>query len=218
LLALGNPTLSSQVIQLATSVHRDESLAPLPDAQREVIAIRALYSHGRSSVYMGPEAREDRAKAEMGKYRVLHFATHGILDSVNPMYSHIVLSTDDKSPDDGLLEAWEIMKLELKADLAVLSACDTARGKTDAGEGVIGMSWAFFVAGCPTTVVSQWKIDSASTADLMIDFHKNLVRSTQGRSGWRKAEALRAAMLNVMKNSQYRDPYYWAGFVVVGEG
>jgi CHAT domain-containing protein len=178
-----------------------------------------LYGVGNARIYIGADAREDRAKAEMGNYRVLHFASHGILDSVSPMYSHIVLSTDDKSNDDGLLEAWEIMRLDLKADLAVLSACDTARGKTEAGEGVIGMSWAFFVAGCPTTVVSQWKVDSASTADLMIEFHKNLVQRTQGpQPTWRKAEALREAMLVVMKNPKYRDPYYWAGFVVVGAG
>ena len=135
------------------------------------------------------------------------------------MYSHIVLSTDDKSPEDGLLEAWEIMRLDLKADLAVLSACDTARGRTDAGEGVIGMSWAFFVAGCPTTVVSQWKVDSASTADLMIEFHKNLVRKNEGpQPTWKTAEALRKAMLTLMKDPKYRDPFYWAGFVVVGAG
>jgi CHAT domain-containing protein len=210
--------LSSQVIERASSIHRDEGLAPLPDAEREVIALRALYDR-RSTIYVRAEAREDQAKAEMGKYGVLHFATHGILDSTSPMYSHIVLSTDEKSPDDGLLEAWEIMRLKLKADLAVLSACDTGRGKTDAGEGVIGMSWAFFVAGCPTTVVTQWKVDSASTADLMIEFHRNLVRSTKTRQqGWRKAQALRDAMVNVMKNPQYRDPFYWAGFVVVGAG
>jgi CHAT domain-containing protein len=135
------------------------------------------------------------------------------------MYSNLVLSTDDKSPDDGLLEAWEIMRLDLKADLAVLSACDTARGKTEGGEGVIGMSWAFFVAGCPTTVVSQWKVDSASTAQLMVEFHKNLLQNNQNpQTVWKKADALRRAMLTLMARPEYKDPYYWAGFVVVGAG
>jgi CHAT domain-containing protein len=219
LLALGNPALSAQVAQHASAVHRGAALAPLPDAEREVNALRALYGPERARIYTGSDAREDRAKLEMGQYQVLHFATHGILDSVSPMYSHIVLSTDDKSADDGLLEAWEIMRLDLKADLAVLSACDTARGKTEAGEGVIGMSWAFFVAGCPTTVVSQWKVDSASTADLMIEFHKNLVQKTKGpQPRWKKAEALRKAMVMLMKDPKYRDPYYWAAFAVVGAG
>ena len=155
----------------------------------------------------------------MGNFRTLHFATHGILDSNSPMYSHIVLSTDEKSSDDGLLEAWEIMGMDLTADLAVLSACETARGRTGVGEGVIGMSWAFFVAGCPTTVVSQWKVDSASTSELMIEFHRNLVSKTPGpQPPWKKADALRKAMLTLMRNSKYKDPYYWAGFVVIGAG
>jgi CHAT domain-containing protein len=219
LLAFGNPALSGQVVDRVKSVHRDEKLLPLPDAEDEVRGIGALYKGPGTTIYTGAEAREDRAKAEMGHYRILHFATHGVLDSTSPMYSNIVLSTDDKSPDDGLLEAWEIMRLDLKADLAVLSACDTARGKTAGGEGVIGMSWAFFVAGCPTTVVSQWKIDSASTAQLMIEFHKNLVANAPGtQPAWKKADALRRAMLTLMARPEYKDPYYWAGFVVVGAG
>src|SRR6266446_7781816 len=91
------------------------------------------------------------------------------------MYSRLVMARADNDPnDDGLLEAREIMQLNLHADLVVLSACDTARGRFGAGEGMIGMSWSFFVAGVPTMVASQWKVDSASTAKLMIDFHKRL--------------------------------------------
>jgi len=218
-LALGNPLLSQQTLELATSVHRDEKLLPLPDAEREVKALPALYGTDVSKVYVGADASEGRAKSEMSNYRILHFATHGIIDGNSPMYSHIVLSVDDKDGDDGLLEAWEIMRLNLKADLAVLSACDTARGRTGAGEGVIGISWAFFVAGCPTTVVSQWKVDSASTAELMIEFHKNMVSKSQGQQTiWKKAEALRKAMLTVMKIPKYKDPFYWGSFVVVGAG
>ncbi|HEY6330269.1 MAG TPA: CHAT domain-containing protein [Blastocatellia bacterium] len=219
LLAFGNPALPGQTIERVRETHRDENLAPLPDAEAEVRQLAAMYQSRGAKVYTGADAREDRAKAEMGKYRILHFATHGILDSNNPMYSNIVLSTDDKSPDDGLLEAWEIMRLDLKADLAVLSACDTARGKTEGGEGVIGMSWAFFVAGCPTTVVSQWKVDSASTAQLMVEFHKNFLQNAQNpQMFWKKADALRRAMLTLMARPEYKDPYYWAGFVVVGAG
>jgi len=128
-----------------------------------------------------------------------------------------------------LLEAWEIMKMNLSADITVLSACETARGRIGAGEGVIGMSWAFFVAGCPTTVVSQWQVDSASTTELMIQFHKNLVSArkhsppTERQSDHpsfsvSKAEALRQAMLTLMKDERFKSPYYWAGFVVVGDG
>ncbi len=110
-----------------------------------------------------------------------------------------------------------MMNLDLRADMVVLSACDTARGRTAAGEGVIGMSWALFIAGSPTTVVSQWKVDSASTTDLMLDFHRNLLGMGKATPGT-KAEALRAAALRLLRSApQYRHPFYWAGFVIVGD-
>jgi CHAT domain-containing protein len=102
------------------------------------------------------------------------------------------------------------MELDLKADLAVLSACETARGRIGAGEGVIGLSWALFVAGCPTTVVSQWQVESASTTELMVGFHRRL------RDGAGKAEALRGAALALMADDRYNHPFYWAGFIVIG--
>jgi CHAT domain-containing protein len=109
------------------------------------------------------------------------------------------------------------MKLDLHADLAVLSACQTARGQVGSGEGLIGMSWALFIAGTSTTVASQWKVDSASTARLMIDFHRNL-QSEKGPSQAGAAEALRRAAIKLMADPKYRHPFYWSGFVVVGNG
>jgi CHAT domain-containing protein len=105
------------------------------------------------------------------------------------------------------------MQLNLHADLVVLSACQTARGRIGAGEGIIGMSWAFFVAGVPSMVASQWKVDSSSTAKLMVDFHKRLKEETTTT----KASALQSASLNLMKDPRYRHPYFWAGFVVIGK-
>jgi CHAT domain-containing protein len=101
----------------------------------------------------------------------------------------------------------------------VLSACETARGRVGAGEGVIGLSWALFVAGSPTTVVSQWKVDSAGTSQLMLAFHKSLnagVRDAKTRMS--KAGALRVAALNLLESTEYRHPFYWAGFSVIGDG
>ena len=161
-------------------------------------------------MYVGVEASEERAKAEADGSRILHFATHGIVNEASPMYSQLVLSTlGDK--EDGLLEAWEILNLDLNADLVVLSACETARGRVGAGEGMVGISWAFFVAGSPTTVVSQWKVESASTTELMLSFHRNLMK------GDSKAQALRSAALKLLGDSRYRHPFYWAGFVVIGD-
>jgi len=106
------------------------------------------------------------------------------------------------------------MQLKLHADVAVLSACETARGRIGAGEGVIGMSWALFVAGCPTTIVSQWKVSSASTTDLMIELHRALLASDRGSRS--AAEALRRAALAVRAKPAYRHPFYWSPFVAVG--
>jgi CHAT domain-containing protein/Tfp pilus assembly protein PilF len=220
LLAFGNPALGTQTISLAKSVLMDEKLYPLPDAEREVNVIKQIYGPANSRVYVGAEAREERVKAEAGGYRILHLATHGILNDSNPMYSHLVLAqAEGDSKEDGLLEAWEIMKLDLNADLAVLSACETARGRVGAGEGMIGLSWALFVAGCPTSVLSQWKVESASTTELMVEFHRQLKsQMATGSNRISAARALREAALKLQRTNRYRHPFYWAGFVVTGKG
>jgi len=220
LLGFGNPSIPLQSKQRVKAVFMDETLDPLPEAEKQVIALGGLYGPKQSTVYTGAEAREARAKTEAPAYRILHFATHGILDSTNPMYSHLVLSqkADDRQ-EDGLLEAWEVMDLDLRADMVVLAACETARGRVGAGEGMIGMAWAFFVAGSPTTVASQWKVESASTSELMLEFHRNLRASMQPSARHiTKAKALQLASLKLLKSREYRHPFYWAGFVLVGDG
>lgn len=211
LLALGNPTPSKETIARVKLVRRDEELQPLPEAEREVKTLGQLYGTTQSKVFIGAEAREDRAKAEAGRFNVLHFATHGVLNNASPMYSHLVLSQGEGT-EDGLLEAWELMGMDLRAGLVVLSACETARGRVGAGEGMIGLSWALFVAGSPTTVVSQWKVDSASTSQMMLEFHRSY------RASGSKAEGLRKAMLKLLRSNQYKHPFYWAPFVVIGDG
>jgi CHAT domain-containing protein/uncharacterized protein HemY len=217
LLAMGNPIVAGKTSTRVKSVLMDEQLLPLPEAERQVKLLGQLYSASGSKVYVGQEASEARVKAEAGGSRILHLATHGILNDASPMYSQIVLAhSPGDSNQDGLLEAWEIMNLELKADLVVLSACETARGKVGAGEGMIGLSWALFVAGSPATVVSQWKVESASTTELMVEFHKNLKRETRGLR-LTKAEALRRSALRLLKMKDYRHPFYWAAFVIIGD-
>jgi CHAT domain-containing protein/tetratricopeptide (TPR) repeat protein len=185
---------------------------PLPAAEKQVTELQKLYSAGRSVVLTGAKAREDTFKARAGDFDIVHFATHGVLNDRAPLYSYLLMSQEDLAPgEDGLLEAWELMEIKLHARLAVLSACETARGKISEGEGVIGLSWAFFAAGCPSEVVSQWKVDSASNTDLMLEFHRRF------RSGKSAAEALRDASLTLAKNSRYRHPFYWAPFVAIGE-
>jgi CHAT domain-containing protein/Tfp pilus assembly protein PilF len=216
LLAMGNPALSSRLVSQLRSAPRDVSLDSLPHAEQEVKALGEIYGAQESTILIGTAAREETFKATASKYPVLHFASHGVLDDVNPLYSRLLLATGSES-EDGFLEAREIMKLDLHADLAVLSACQTARGQVGSGEGLIGMSWALFIAGTSTTVASQWKVDSASTARLMIDFHRNL-QSEKGPSQASAAEALRSAATKLMADPKYRHPFYWSGFVVVGNG
>ena len=214
LLALGNPVVGNEMIKRAELARRDGKLEPLPEAEQEVKALGRLYGPSRSKVYIGAEAREDRVKTEAGRAKILHFAAHGILNNVSPMYSHLAL-VEGGAGEDGLLEAWELMQLDLKADLVVLSACETARGRIGAGEGMIGFSWAMFIAGVPSIVVSQWKVESAGTRDLMVDFHRSLIAT---KSKHTKTEALRQASLKLMKNPETSHPFYWAGFVLVGDG
>jgi CHAT domain-containing protein/Tfp pilus assembly protein PilF len=217
LLALGNPAIGQETIGHATLTLRGGKLDPLPEAEQEVKALGQLYSAERSKVYIGAEASEDRVKAEAGQARILHFATHGTLNNASPMYSYLALARGDKN-EDGLLEAWELMQMDLHADLAVLSACETARGRYGAGEGVIGLTWALFIAGVPSTVVSQWKVESASARDLMLNFHHQLRAPATAKAKVTMAEALRQAALKVMKNPETSHPFYWAGFVLVGDG
>jgi CHAT domain-containing protein len=189
----------------------------LPDAETEVGALKSIWGLSSSRVLIGPSASKNAFRSEAPKYNIIHLATHGILDDASPMYSRLVMARVTNDPtDDGLLEAREIMRLTLHADLVVLSACQTARGRFGAGEGMIGMSWSFFVAGVPTMVASQWKVDSANTAKLMVDFHKHL-RGDAATSPQTKATALQQAALTLMKDPRYRHPYFWAGFVVIGK-
>jgi CHAT domain-containing protein/ketosteroid isomerase-like protein len=211
LLAMGNPKITGQATSRSKNGLMSTSFEPLPDAERMVKGLAQLYGDKSSKVYVGADAREEVLKAEADKYRVLQLATHGVINNASPMYSHVVLAQGGESKEDGLLEAWEIMQMDLKADLAVLSACETARGRIGAGEGVIGLSWALFVAGCPTTVVSQWKVESSSTTELMLAFHHNL------KLGLNKSEAMRQAAIKLMADKRYSHPFYWAGFIVVGD-
>jgi len=211
LLALGNPVMPRETQKRVRSVYRDVSLGPVPETETEIRGIAALYGRGNSRVHVRESAREEVVKTSAGTFDVLHFATHGVLDDRNALDSRLLFSPPGSASEDGLLEAREIMRLDLHADLAVLSACETARGHIGAGEGLIGMSWALFVAGVPASVVSQSKVDSASTSELMIEFHRAL------RTGKvSTAEALRRAALKIRAKGAYRHPFYWAPFVAVG--
>jgi CHAT domain-containing protein/tetratricopeptide (TPR) repeat protein len=214
LLAFGNPAVGKQTSERVKYTLMDGGLPQLPEAEKQVNILAQVYGQAQSRIYTGASASEDKAKSEAGRFRVLQFATHAVLNDSNPLYSYVVLSQPANNTEDGLLEAWEMMNLDLNADMVVLSACETARGRIGAGEGVIGMTWALFVAGSPTTVVSQWKVESASTTELMLAFHRAL-RAQNARTS--KAQAMQAAALKLLRSSDYQHPFYWAGFVIIGD-
>src|SRR6266542_3183785 len=209
LIAFGNPVVGKD-----DQLNAD--LCPLPEAEQEVSSIAKSFDEKNSRVFIGRDASEKSFKTLAPAYSIVHLATHGVIDNRQPLYSHLLLTKTEGDPENnGRLEARQIMDMNLNSDLAVLSACETANGKIAPGEGVIGMSWAFFVAGTRSLLVSQWKISSASTSELMMSFYKNLNSNNAERND-KKTRALREASLLMIKVPRYRHPFYWAGFVLVG--
>ena len=211
LMAFGNPIPSGAPPASARGFTAGD-LRPLPDAAKEAVGIAALYGPATSRAYTGTSARSSVFRTEAPKYRILHIGTHALLDDHAPMNSALVLMSDPTADDDGIVDAREIASMNLNADLAVLAACDTAMGRVDEGEGMLGLSWSFMIAGCTTTVVSQWSVNSRATSILMVEFHRRL------RNGETVAEALRHAALILRSRPQYAHPYYWAPFIVSGDG
>jgi CHAT domain-containing protein/Tfp pilus assembly protein PilF len=207
LIAFGNPVIGR-------NEKLNQDLCPLPEAETEVAEVAATVPSKLKKVLLGRAADEKSFKALAPDYATIHLATHGVLDNRDPLYSHLLLTkTDGDVENDGSLEAREIMNMNLNADLAVLSACETGNGRISPGEGVIGMSWAFFVAGTRSMVVSQWRVNSESTSQLMKNFYQALAQQPNGAN---KSEALRNASVRLVKDARYRHPFYWAGFVLVG--
>lgn len=213
ILAFGNPTFDRGTSEAIRVINGEEVLADLGAAATEAREVAGMYSS--SLVLSGAEATEAIVKKRAAEYDVLHFATHALVADSQPMYSSIVMSASDGGGhEDGLLEARELLGLDVRADLVVLSACSTARGDIRSGEGLVGLAWAFLIAGSPTTIGSQWKVASRSTAELMIEFHRALT----GERRLGKAEALRSAQLRLMQKGAYRHPFYWSPFIVIGAG
>ncbi|HEX7807860.1 MAG TPA: CHAT domain-containing protein, partial [Thermoanaerobaculia bacterium] len=216
LLAIANPTLDEAANKAAASFYRSTNLGPLPDAEHEVDALRTLYDPQQSLVLKRDRATESRTKTALHSATIAHFATHAILDDAHPMYSRLMLARDGQADEDGWLESWEVARLDLDADLVVLSACETARGRVGGGEGVVGLAWSFFLAGASSTVATQWKVASDSTADFMIAFHRSL-RASSKNPALHKAQAVRDAQLQCIRDKRTQHPFHWAPFVLLGD-
>jgi len=194
---------------------RDGIFARLPFSRREAEAIYATASPGDARKALDFDASKATAMSqELGDYRIVHLATHGLVNSEHPALSGLVFSLIDREgrAQDGFLRLSDIYNLEFNADLVVLSACQTALGKEIKGEGLIGMTRGFMYAGSPRVMASLWKVDDEATAELMKKLYEGVLRN-----GQRPAEALRAAQMWMSKQPRWKAPYYWAGFILQGE-
>jgi CHAT domain-containing protein len=188
-----------------------DHLNELPGTESEIKAIAGLFPGASKEILLYGDANETRIKSnDINKYNYLHFATHGIVDETDPELSRIFLN--ENSGDDGHLFAGEIYNLNLNAELAVLSACQTGLGKYSKGEGVIGLSRALVYAGAKNLVVSFWSVADESTAQLMTDFYSELLKNP----GKGFSYALQQSKIKMIGSKEFSDPYYWAPFVLIG--
>ena len=187
----------------------------LTGTRREAEAVGALIPEDmRLEAFDFDASRATVLSGELDRFKVLHFATHGLLSPTHPELSGLVLSLVDEAgnPQDGFLRLHEIYNLELPAEFVVLSGCRTGLGAEVAGEGMVGLTRGFMYAGTPRVIVSLWKVDDESTAELMKRFYNGVFKGNLS-----PAAALRAAQLALLQDERWQDPYHWAPFVFQGE-
>ncbi|HSC16241.1 MAG TPA: CHAT domain-containing protein [Gammaproteobacteria bacterium] len=210
------PLVHSAQAQLATrSSALTGTLARLPFTALEAQAIESLVPESERYVAVGFKAsRETLFGLALDDYRIIHFATHGVIDTRYPDLSGLALSGFDAAgtPTRGLLGLPDIYALDLNADLVVLSACETAVGREIRGEGLLGLTQGFLYAGAKGVVASLWRVPDRATSELMQRFYDHLLRD-----GLRPADALRQAQLSIAAEPRWSDPYYWSAFVLLGD-
>ena len=184
----------------------------LPSTREEVIIASQVF--GEKRLLLGPDATEAAFKAQpLADFEIIHIAAHGIASAKFPDRAALILGSDPKSGEDGLLQVREIRSLSLNADLVTLSACDTGVGPLEGEEGIANLVRAFLFAGAKSVVASLWTADDPSTRALMERFYRYIA------DGEDKGSALRHAQMDLI--AEFGDqalPFYWAGFILVGDG
>jgi CHAT domain-containing protein len=197
----------------SASLSPEQELPRLPGTRDEVRAIADLYPREQVALYIGDLATEENVKSNplLESVPRIHFATHGLFYEDHPERSALVLTPPGPgSHEDGYLRVDEIFNLKLGANLLVLSACETGRGKEVRGEGLVGLTRAFLYAGARSLVVSLWPVQDTTTPELMVGFYSHLA------PGHSKAEALRQTKLKRIAEGRAH-PYYWAPFILAGD-
>jgi CHAT domain-containing protein len=187
----------------------------LPGTRQEAEQIIAMVPANERRLALDFAASRDTAtSAELSEYRYVHFSTHGLLNSVHPELSGLVLSLVNERGEiqDGFLRAHEIFNLKLSPEVVVLSACQTGMGKNIRGEGLVSLTRGFMYAGAPRVIVSLWGVSDSGTTELMVRFYRGVLKE-----GMQPTAALRAAQISLMNDKRWASPYYWAPFTLQGE-
>ena len=210
-LALGNPSVTKRTADQARLLS-DRELPALLESENELKELERLHAAVRGRVFLGEQASEPLLKQEAAKANLIHLAAPALLSGSNPLYSYVALAQAAGSNDDGLLEVREILKLNLSADLLMLSNSERDR---DAGDAISCFAWSLVVAGCPSSVTGSWVNGSPSTTELVLELYRGMLTLPTTRST-SKARHLQRAMLKVLRGGQSQHPFYWAGFSLVG--
>jgi CHAT domain-containing protein/Tfp pilus assembly protein PilF len=191
----------------------DGDLTALPYARAEVGAISRNVESKRREVRLGADANEAAVKRRLadGPTRVVHFATHGLVNPVEPSASSVVLCPDPAGKEDGYLHTLEILSIPSRTGVVVVSACGSALGRVSRGEGVVGLSRAFIAGGAGSVVASLWAVSDESTSELMSAFYAEMLGKKRPA-----AAAMHEARLELIKSGRYAHPFYWSPFVVIG--
>jgi CHAT domain-containing protein/Tfp pilus assembly protein PilF len=209
--------LKTDSLMVNRSMFNRSNITPLPATETETEAIFKLYDNNnlKAKVLLHNSANEQFIKSGgLSSYKILHFATHGFVNSEHPELSGLLLDQDTTGGEDGVLYSGEIYNLKLNADLVVLSACETGLGKIQKGEGIIGLTRALLYAGTKNIIVSLWQVADQSTSDLMVDFYKSLLNQRANSS---YSQSLRTAKLKMISEGKYAHPMYWSPFILVGK-
>ncbi|MBD2126487.1 CHAT domain-containing protein [Microcoleus sp. FACHB-1] len=210
-----NPNDLDSLALTRSAREADVTFQRLPFTRKESDRILSLIPNTQSqSAFDFAANRATAISPQLGQYQIVHFATHGILNSTNPELSGVVLSLVDAkgTPQNGFLRLNDIFNLNLPAELVVLSACETGLGKEIKGEGLVGLTRGFMYAGSPRVLVSLWSVADEGTSELMTRFYKKMLQDNL-----KPAAALRAAQIEMLQDATWKSPYYWAAFTLQGE-
>jgi len=218
LLAVGNPAVSaeaSDLLKTVLAVPPADSADAGNEIEKTFAELAGLHGADQSLLLTGAQANEDRVKKEIGQARLVHFAAQGIHHEASPLFSLLAVAPRQENGEDGLLELREMLQLDLNADLVVTTGSDWAAPRALTNRAMTAWSWAWFVAGSRAALLGQWRIDASANSALMTEFHRQLIADK-----WRSAKSVvwRNTVQSLLAKSEYRHPFFWAGFTMLGNG